>query len=210
MLVSAWCLYHVTEYVGTVTLWSWLGDLTPASVRGTVGPSRDLAGRGRIGGLVTSVDCIVLDVGDPEDVALGTTRAVGGHRGGDDGYCRGSAGVHAGIAERSQCYTAGTMAQSGRALVDPAYARLLLFDFWFSIANGFTATAQEISLFVCSKLPIRFGIIAGNDACRTNGHCTLGWPIGRPGGKSADHDRFAVHYRTGCFSFLLALRSGHG
>jgi MFS family permease len=32
----------------------------------------------------------------------------------------------------------------GRALVDPAYARLLFFMFWFSIANGVTATAQEI------------------------------------------------------------------
>jgi MFS family permease len=30
-----------------------------------------------------------------------------------------------------------------RALVDPAYVRLLAFIFWFSIANGFTATAQE-------------------------------------------------------------------
>ena len=29
MLVAAWCSYHVTEYCGTVTLWSWLGDLTP-------------------------------------------------------------------------------------------------------------------------------------------------------------------------------------
>jgi MFS family permease len=30
-----------------------------------------------------------------------------------------------------------------RALVDPGYRRLLLFFFWFSLANGFTATAQE-------------------------------------------------------------------
>jgi hypothetical protein len=26
MFVVAWCLYHITENVGTVTLWSWLGD----------------------------------------------------------------------------------------------------------------------------------------------------------------------------------------
>src|SRR5215208_2788056 len=31
LFVISWCLYHVTEYVGTVTLWSWLGDLTPES-----------------------------------------------------------------------------------------------------------------------------------------------------------------------------------
>jgi hypothetical protein len=34
VLVSAWCLYHLTEFCGTVTLWSWLGDLMPARVRG--------------------------------------------------------------------------------------------------------------------------------------------------------------------------------
>ena len=39
----------------------------------------------------------------------------------------------------------------GRALVDPAYARLLFFIFWFSIANGFTATAQEMFPIVVLK-----------------------------------------------------------
>jgi MFS family permease len=32
----------------------------------------------------------------------------------------------------------------GRAFVDPAYRRLLVFAFWFSIANGISATAQEM------------------------------------------------------------------
>jgi predicted MFS family arabinose efflux permease len=41
-----------------------------------------------------------------------------------------------------------------RALVNPAYARLLLFYFWFSIANGFTATAQE--KFPISVLNIKY------------------------------------------------------
>src|SRR4051794_21050915 len=34
LFVVSWCLYHVSEYVGTITLWSWLGDLTPGNVRG--------------------------------------------------------------------------------------------------------------------------------------------------------------------------------
>jgi hypothetical protein len=34
VLVSAWCLYHLTEFCGTVTLWSWLGDLMPPRIRG--------------------------------------------------------------------------------------------------------------------------------------------------------------------------------
>jgi MFS family permease len=32
----------------------------------------------------------------------------------------------------------------GRAFVDPAYRRLLFFMFWFSLANGITAVAQEM------------------------------------------------------------------
>jgi MFS family permease len=31
-----------------------------------------------------------------------------------------------------------------QAFIDPAYRRLLVFNFWFSVANGITATAQEL------------------------------------------------------------------
>lgn len=33
-LVSAWCVYHLFEYCGTVALWSWTGDLVPRQIRG--------------------------------------------------------------------------------------------------------------------------------------------------------------------------------
>ena len=39
IFVAGWCLYHVTEYVGTVALWSWLGDLTPPDARGRLAGS---------------------------------------------------------------------------------------------------------------------------------------------------------------------------
>src|SRR4051812_35668130 len=55
MFVISWCLYHVTEYVGTVTLWSWLGDLTPESIRGALLGRREFwLAAGRLGGLITS------------------------------------------------------------------------------------------------------------------------------------------------------------
>lgn len=34
VLVSLWSVYHLLEYLGTVALWSWLGDAAPASIRG--------------------------------------------------------------------------------------------------------------------------------------------------------------------------------
>src|SRR5262249_1804257 len=33
-LVISWCAYHLLEYVATITLWSWLGDLVPGRIRG--------------------------------------------------------------------------------------------------------------------------------------------------------------------------------
>ena len=56
LFVVAWCLYHFTEYVGTVTLWSWLGDLTPAPIRGCLLGRREFwLTAGRICGLIASV-----------------------------------------------------------------------------------------------------------------------------------------------------------
>ena len=34
VLVAAWCVYHLLEYLGTVALWAWLGDLVPVRIRG--------------------------------------------------------------------------------------------------------------------------------------------------------------------------------
>jgi MFS family permease len=34
VLVVAWCAYHLLEYLGTVALWAWMGDLVPLPIRG--------------------------------------------------------------------------------------------------------------------------------------------------------------------------------
>lgn len=34
IVVVAWCIYHLLEYLGTVALWAWLGDLVPLPIRG--------------------------------------------------------------------------------------------------------------------------------------------------------------------------------
>lgn len=33
-LVTAWCVYHLLEYCGTIALWSWTGDLVPRAILG--------------------------------------------------------------------------------------------------------------------------------------------------------------------------------
>jgi len=48
ILVTLWSLFHLLEYLGTIALWSWLGDLAPARTRGAFLGRRErwlLAGR---------------------------------------------------------------------------------------------------------------------------------------------------------------------
>lgn len=158
LFVAAWCLYHVTEYVGTVTLWSWLGDLTPANIRGQLLGGREFwLTAGRLGGLITSAALAALWAwtlpNAPRWEPLALSAAVGA--------------VMMIVAVVPLTFMPGMLhAPSAvpqapwrsirRALVDPAYSRLLQFFFWFSLANGFTATAQE--KFQISVLNITYPI----------------------------------------------------
>jgi MFS family permease len=55
-LVAAWCIYHLLEYAGTITLWSWLGDLAPRRIRGRFCGYRERwLVAGRIGGIVFTI-----------------------------------------------------------------------------------------------------------------------------------------------------------
>jgi MFS family permease len=145
MFVISWCLYHVLEYVGTVTLWSWLGDLTPANVRGRLLGRREFwLTAGRLGGLATSAGLATVWAralpGAPRWEPLALSAAIGA-------VLMAVAVVPLtlmpGMSHSPSAVPRAPWRSIRRALVDPAYARLLLFFFWFSLANGFTATAQE-------------------------------------------------------------------
>jgi Na+/melibiose symporter-like transporter len=146
VLVLAWCLYHLAEFCGTVALWSWLGDLMPARIRGRLIGRREawLTG-GRILGLGTSValaslwKIVLPNAGKWQPLAI-------------------SASIGAALMliavvplifmadpPRSASAVPRTPWRTlWRAFIDPAYRRLLIFNFWFSVANGITATAQEL------------------------------------------------------------------
>jgi MFS family permease len=146
LLVAAWCLYHLTEYVGTVALWSWLGDVTPAAVRGSLLGRREFwLVAGRIGGLVSSVTLASLWAWmlpkTPRWEPLSLSAAVGAAM---MILAVVPLGRMPGLPHAPSATPRAPWRSLGRALVDPAYVRLLLFAFWFSIANGFTATVQEL------------------------------------------------------------------
>jgi MFS family permease len=158
MFVISWCLYHVAEYVGTVTLWSWLGDLTPRHIRGQLLGRREFwLTAGRLGGLIMSAGLATVWAwglpGAPRWEPLALSATVGT-------VLMVVAVVPLarmpGISHAPSAVPQAPWRNIRCALVDPAYSRLLIFMFWFSLANGFTATAQE--KFPIDVLKIKYEI----------------------------------------------------
>src|SRR4051812_42410849 len=133
MFVASWCLYHVSEYVGTVTLWSWLGDLTPEIIRGQLLGRREFwLTAGRLGGLIASAGLAIvwgkMLPGAPRWEPLALSAAVGA-------VLMVVAVVPLtlmpGMSRAPSAVPLAPWQSIWRALVDPGYRRLLLFFFWF-------------------------------------------------------------------------------
>jgi MFS family permease len=145
-LVAAWCLYHLLEYVASVALWSWLGDLTPRRVRGRLlGQRERWLVAGRIGGIVGSASLAVLwarllpDARRWEPLALSAAA----------GALLMMAAVvplamMPAVEDAASARPQAPWRTLARALVDRPYRRLIAFACWFSIVNGLTASAQEM------------------------------------------------------------------
>jgi MFS family permease len=146
VFVVAWCSYHIAEYTGAVTLWSWLGDLTPRRIRGQMlGVRESWLTAGRVGGLVASASLAALWMWLLPEAPRWQPLALSA--------LAGMAMILAAVLplvlipglETSPSAVPGAPWRTiGRAFVDPAYRRLLFFMFWFSLANGISAVAQEM------------------------------------------------------------------
>jgi MFS family permease len=146
VLVGAWCLYHLAEYVGTVALWSWLGDITPRPVRGRLlGHRERWLVIGRLGGLAASASLALawrwfLPQG-PRWLPLALSASFGA-----------SMMLLAiiplanmpAVRHAPSAVPQAPWRTLWRVFFDPAYRRLLVFSCWFSLVNGLTAAAQEL------------------------------------------------------------------
>jgi len=146
LLVAAWCSYHVAEYAGTVTLWSWLGDLTPTVDRGVwFGRRESWLSAGRIVGLVVSAALPAFWSWRlpqaPRWQPLALSAALGAVM---MALATAPLVFMPGLSHAPSAVPRTPWRAIGRAFLDPVYARLLLFHFWFSIANGISAAAQEV------------------------------------------------------------------
>jgi MFS family permease len=145
-LVAAWCLYHLFEYIAAVALWSWLGDLTPRRIRGRLlGYRERWLVAGRVVGLVTSAALAAIwgwlspNSGRWQPLAISATA--------------GAAFMALAIAplwlmpaaqHTPSAIPSAPWRSLWRALEDPAYRRLLIFNGCFSLVNGLPAAAQEM------------------------------------------------------------------
>lgn len=146
VLVGAWCLYHLTEYAGTISLWSWLGDLTPRRVRGRLFGSRERwLTLGRVGGIMVSVMLASLWASmlpkAPRWQPLALSAAMGAAM---MLVAVVPLTMMPGLPRSPSAMPRMPWRSLSQAFIDPAYTRLLVFAFWFSIANGITAAAQEV------------------------------------------------------------------
>lgn len=184
-LVLCWCLYNLLEYIAIVALWSWLGDWMPPIVRGRlIGWRERHLVVGRIVGIVASlvlvnaVKNIVPEA--PKWVPLVSSAGAGA-------FMLLAAVLplmwlapRTGTAPPSTSWPWNDLC---RAVLDPAYRRLLLYSFWVAFANGVTGTAQwlyparVLGIDYTQMVALRSTMYAGQTAIAP----TCGWWIDRFG-----------------------------
>jgi hypothetical protein len=154
VLVALWCIYHLFEYLGTVALWSWLGDLVPSAIRGRfIGRRERALTLARIVGLLAGgqiadhwksahADAASHWIGYAIAAAAGSLllvlavapllRMPSGEQRGDRVDAASSVGTWA------------TCAAMLSPLADRRYRPLLLFGCWFSFCNGLAQAPQYL------------------------------------------------------------------
>jgi MFS family permease len=162
-----WMLYHLAEYFGTVALWSWLGDLAPQRIRGRfLGRRERWLTLGRIAGvLVTGFFTLYWReyvIEQPLWIAYGLCAAAGG------------AMMLVSMIPLASMPSIPLSTTTGKApswptllapLRDRRFLRLVTFGCWFSLMNGLTQAAQNISHYNLFHFHL-FAILAFQAAMR--------------------------------------------
>lgn len=144
MLAFAWCIYHVLQYLASVALWSWIGDLYPRRLRSRLlGVRERWLTLGSVGGVAASIALTLLwqrTTGNATArVPLATSAATG------------SLMMLWALVPLAQTSSYGTTLNAlpeapwrtlRRALAEKPYRRLMAYSCWFGFANGLSATAQ--------------------------------------------------------------------
>jgi MFS family permease len=161
-VVACWTLYHFFEFLGTIALWSWIGDLLPRRVRGRfVGKRGGLMNAGQVIGMILGAACTALwQRHSPERIWLAYAVCVGA------GAVLFAAATWPlmripNLVLAKPPATADLRQAAprwGEILLpfrDRAFRRYLLYGGWFSFANGLPGTSQF--MFQMRVLEIGYG-----------------------------------------------------
>ena len=143
-LVVLWSAYHLLEYLGTVALWSWLGDVAPARIRGRfLGQRERYLVAGRIVGMVGAVSLTILwgQTDWPAWTGYVVTASLGALLMLDSLI---PLARMPGLGQGAAVDAAPVVRTLLAPLGDRAFVRLMLFGCWFAFANGVTQPALNI------------------------------------------------------------------
>ncbi len=148
LVVSLWSAYHLLEYLATIALWSYLGDLAPRRIRGTfIGIRERWLTLGRIGGMLASgLFAFAWRTWLPQQPVWIAYAIPAGW---------GAAMMVAAVLpllrmpslplrRQEPLKTSASPPKWLAPFADRRFQRLLFFGCWFSFFNGVTQTAQNI------------------------------------------------------------------
>lgn len=172
-VVLLWCGYHILEYLGSVALWSWIGDLVPWRTRGRFLGRRErwmVAGQAAAmvaAGLFSHFWYKAFPRGDYPDMAW-IAYAIPAGLG---ALCLIASVVFLVRTPHPSPSPDGaprvTLAAIFAPFADRRFVRLLCFGCWFSFFNGVTQTAQEmypidvLKISLLTSLALRTGTRVG-------------------------------------------------
>jgi MFS family permease len=182
VLVVLWTAYHCCEFLGTIAIWSWIGDLVPRTIRGRfVGKRGAWINAGQVLGMIAGAAFTLgwqfyLDVtSQPANPWLGYVGCV---------ICGAFMfAIAALMLARIPNVSPSTPPEvSGWREIwlpfrDRAFLRYLAYGGWFSLANGITGSAQMI--FQMSVLNISYATRLAMDGTSQGVQSTVMPWIGR-------------------------------
>jgi MFS family permease len=165
-VVLLWSCYHFCEFLGTIALWSWIGDLVPRRIRGRfVGKRSGIMNAGQVTGMVLGAAITwywqehATRQGHSEQAWLGYV------------ICVVSGAALFGLATLPLLRVPNVrsvvaiqqphMRDIFTPFFDRAFLRYLIYGGWFSLANGITGAAQ--ALFQIRVLNISYAQRIGLD-----------------------------------------------
>lgn len=148
-MVAMWTLYHLLEFLGLVALWSWIGDAVPNAIRGCfIGRRGGLLNACQVAGMVVGGcgcwwwrnRCVEAGHNDIIWLAYAACAAIGALILGFAVWPLAGAPAERPTEVPASADSRRRWREILAPFADRGYRRFLLYDGWFSLANGISGS----------------------------------------------------------------------